>query len=157
MAKHFAHEISDYCAAQGIPTIHEEVPSSQAEGIEIRRLRGDISLIRSNLEQQAGPHPDGTCMSDPNSPERKFANRFGCGHPKDPGYTITRRSFLARHYGLEYPELAELMARLSAWEARLPGEFEAVREEYLSMQRAECAEPNRMFADWLDEYAAAIP
>src|SRR5262245_29325775 len=126
---HWQHELSDYAARHAIPTVHEDT-SGQGEGdIEMRRLAADLALERYSLERWAGPHPDGTAGTTENLAER--------GNARDSGYTIDRLEFLARSAGLTHPEVAARLARLAAWEGRLPAGFGAVREEYLSDRRAQ--------------------
>lgn len=142
------HEVSEYAAICGIPTIHEAEGLESAEDVGIRRLRHDLALVRDNLEQAASDHPDGTRMADPDSFEAKWAKQYGCGHPKDPGHQISRLQFVTRKYGLAHPEVAAVLDKLAGWEARLPVEFECVRAEYLAWHAAEIAAGSKMFRDW---------
>jgi len=143
-------EINEYAARHGIPTVHEDTSGQGEEDLEVSRLRFDLAAVRGELERLAGAHPDGTCRDDPNSYESRWAARYGCGHPKDPGYLMSRRRYLARAHGLEHPEVAALLAQLAGWESRLPREFEAVREEYLAWHWAEIGQEPWMFRAWQD-------
>lgn len=140
------HEISEYAATRGIPTIHEAEAVESAEDVEIRRLRNDLELVRYNLELAASD-------SDPGSFDSQWAKQFGCGHPKAPWYQIGRLQFLARKYGLGHSEVAAALEKLTGWEARLPVEFETVRAEYLAWHDSEIAAGSKMFREWTGEIA----